>query len=321
MLIVSLYIFRDETPDIFQDDEVYHYLGENSGEERAPQAISEESIKIADCYQMPSDNPIELYSSLSDPAEEEEKNIVDEGISEVLEGELHSTQNNKTQMGRFFEAQRLATSDGGTHLTEAIKMMAELKVEDPSNGAYPYFMASLKSRAGFPPAEIREELLKAMMVPNFDTHVKTISTRILEKGMKDVPSYLAAVQLKSKIPKPDYSDSYELMKIFAKKSDPEFSELTLNFGKRLMDDGYLRSTKPEGAGWLAAEYEIGRKLVKDTWSNLHESDIPPRYLEPHNKLLETYTAMFPEPPKSDCPSDSYRQQFEILKKQSAKPSF
>lgn len=88
-----------------------------------------------------------------------------------------------------------------------------------------------------------------------------------------------------------------------------------------MDDGYLRSAKPEGAGWLAAEYEIGRKLVKDSWSNLHESDIPPRYLEPHNKLLETYSGMFPEPAKSDCPSDSYKQQFEILKKQSGKVSY
>ncbi len=126
--------------------------------------------------------------------------------------------------------------------------MSELKAEDPSNGAYPYFQASLKSRAGYPPAEVREELFKAMMVPNFDTHFKTMSSRILEKGMKDVPSYMAAMELKSKLPLPDYSDSADLIQIFAKKSDPEFTELALNFGKRLMDDGYLRSTKPEGAG-------------------------------------------------------------------------
>jgi hypothetical protein len=314
LVVVSLYVFRDETPDIFQDDQVYHYLGENNSEENAPQAILDEVIQKVECYPMPSDPPLELFRSLTDSSEE--KNDLDEAINEVIEGELNQTTNNKSQMGRFYEAQRLAVAENGAHLADAIKIMSELKTEDPSNGAYPYFQASLKSRAGYPPAEVREELFKAMMVPNFDTHFKTMTTRILEKGMKDVPSYMAAVELNSKLPSPDYSDSADLIKIFAKKTDPEFSELALNFGKRLMDDGYLRNTKPEGAGWLATEFETGKTIVKATWGEVYEgTEIPPRYTESYKKLIETYNASFPAFQKTDCPSDSYKHAFEILKGQ------
>jgi hypothetical protein len=134
--------------------------------------------------------------------------------------------------------------------------------------------------------------------------------------MKDVPSYMAAIELKSKLPSPDYSDSADLIKIFANKSDPEFAELALNFGKRLMDDGYLRSTKPEGAGWMATEFETGKIIVKATWNEVYEGvEIPPRYTETHKKLIETYNSSFPTFQKTDCPTDTYKHSFEFLKGQ------
>jgi hypothetical protein len=212
-------------------------------------------------------------------------------------------------------------SEATIDLDEAIKLFEVLKASDPTNGAYPLFLAVTKSRKGYSTDEVRQELLKALSAPRFDTFMQEIAQRLFELGLSSPSRLLLANTAIAELPIPDMVKPHSLIRSYLAQNDSEVAEKSLSFGKLLMEKGNAYGpTKREFIYWSALEHEIGHLLFLKAWKQLHGEATPPAFdtdYRTFDQKPDDYRSKFRElwgrvlRSTNECPRDEIKMYFAI----------
>jgi len=145
-------------------------------------------------------------------------------------------------------------------LETSIDLLEELKISDPTNGAFPFFLAAVKKAANKTSIEVDHEIALALRATKFDVFTLGVTQRLWARGLRN-PNYSELTkQILHNLKMPDYTASNRIMKEYLLRNADEHSH-AVSFGKLLMQRG-LKSKNKEFVYWIAVEYQIGKKKLE-----------------------------------------------------------
>jgi hypothetical protein len=164
----------------------------------------------------------------------------------------------------------------GAHpqLTDAIADFEKARTMDPSNGAYSLFMAMAKRDAGFRDAEVREDLLRAMRAPHFDTFYTMLARRVTQKGLASPELYYLATLTASFMPQPSIRQAERMIEERIHNGDQEVAEGAIDLGRKLLEPARRFGHEPMGIWWTGAEHAAGVGMIHTAWNALHPDEEP-----------------------------------------------
>jgi hypothetical protein len=237
------------------------------------------------------------------------------------EGAANAFHSRDDEILRFFNALLLGNLLDGVNFRDADlraseSLLAELTRERPQNGALFYFLANVREKLNFPPAQVKETVRSALLAPEFDTFVLWISQQIWGRGLNSLTQLVAARILISKVPIPNYNAPYFTLRKYV-NGDNEMAVLAIDFGRRLMREGIqLGPDLDEFVYWLAIEHAIGRSIYLKAWPLAHGGEPPEKaFAASYKDILKKGRAkehLYPEDPlfqrisrsQSYCPREA-----------------
>ncbi|MCM2278638.1 MAG: hypothetical protein NDJ89_11245 [Oligoflexia bacterium] len=218
----------------------------------------------------------------------------------------------------IFQADLLAgAKNESPDLEEAIRLLESLKSLDPANGAYPYFLAAAKDKAGRSAPEIRAELRSALAAGAFETYQRAFAQRIHEKGLATPSWSVVSTILLAKQPIPDFLPSFRMIKQALKEEGQDFAAQVVSLGQVFMRPAEAHGMYREFVFWSALEYTQGQGFLKLSWPLAHPGQALP---EAASGTFRKFYEKYPEPlewkklwdslsdPSQPCPRDKIDRQ-------------
>lgn len=204
----------------------------------------------------------------------------------------------------FFNALYLAgllsgMEPGELNLTESLELLDWLKIRDPENGAYDFFLAAVKNKMNAPSTEIARHLELAASAPKAHFFITDLTRRIWERGLADPFSQQVATEVIFFLPIPDFTRSYRLM-LSAAESDPQLRPKAIEFGKKLMEEGIQFGTEyREFIYWTAIQHNIGWNLYRKLWPLEHPDQVAEKkFMQSYKEILALKTSQGGRSPSS-----------------------
>ena len=162
---------------------------------------------------------------------------------------------------------------GPLKIRKARKILMTLSREDPSNAAFPFFLAAVEEKMGRTTDSL-QAIEQAVLRKKFDTFYEDLSRKIREHSLESATLFLLGVQFYSRIPFPNLYAGSQIVHRRIQEDDLVFARSALDFGQMLMNQ-YL--TQREYCCEL--EYTMGRSIYLDAWKKLNPGREIPKTAE------------------------------------------